>query len=109
MAVGESKVEGWKESDGGDEVGDGVVEIDFAVEIGLPVKGKEEMVLFPAALGEDVAESIRDLVRLGRRGWRRGSVACALLECRIIFRSSPLLCCGIVHHGAENFAGGVDD
>src|SRR4029077_82240 len=62
--------------EGGNDVGDGVVEGDFAVEIGLPVEGEELEVAVPAALIEALALGVGSVLGvLGVGSWIGSSVA----------------------------------
>jgi hypothetical protein len=75
-------------------MGYGVLEGDFAVEIGLPIDDEEPGILLPAALSELFAET-------GRNGG--GGVALSgdvILLC-------VFLCA--LEDGAEDFAGGEED
>src|SRR5690348_3878256 len=75
-------------SEGGDHVGDGVVEADFAVEIGLPIFGEDAEVIVPAALIEAFADGVGRVAG----GERRRGIAGRLL-----------------HDGANGLAGGVKE
>lgn len=45
----------------GNHVGDGVGEIDTAVEIGLPVLGEDAQIVFPASFVEAFADGVGDV------------------------------------------------
>src|SRR5690242_2307123 len=74
--------------EGGNHVGDGVVEADLAVEIGLPIFGEDAEVVVPAALIEAFADGIGRVAG----GERRRGIAGRLL-----------------HDGANGLAGGVKE
>jgi hypothetical protein len=72
----------------------GVLEADFAVEVGLPIDYQETGILLPAALGEFFAET-------GRNGGRAVGLGGDVILQRIF------LCA--LEDGAKHFAGGEED